>query len=73
MKEKCLMSNVDNPYLVTFLIRKPILEWCLAPSTDPKKDMYLEEIRREDIFSCSKYTNYSNLNDQHNRREERPI
>ena len=53
-RKKCLASKVDNPYLITFLIRKPILEWCVAPRTDSKT----KHVFRKDRIACSEYDDY---------------
>lgn len=64
LKAICTFSlhKVDNPYLVTSLIRTPIFEWlyvvwCGSTELVPNRHVF-----ERDWTACSKYVNHSGLN-----------
>jgi hypothetical protein len=61
---RLVLFEVDNPYLVTFLIRALIFEWHVVwcgSKNGCQKNTCLKEI----WTLCSKYDSHSRLNSQH--------
>jgi hypothetical protein len=63
---RSIWCKVDNPYLINFMIRTPILEWHMVCSgSNNGYQNTCNKIKNTKWIVCSKYDDYSQLNSEH--------